>query len=63
MGDEFVVDRILNHDLVKVSSKMTQLEDLFKWVRYTDEHNTWEVMDSLLNCQDVVAKYKKEHKL
>jgi hypothetical protein len=29
---EFVVDRILEHDLVKVSSKTTQLECLMKWV-------------------------------
>jgi hypothetical protein len=46
-----------------VSSKKTQLECLIKWVGYTDEHNTWEVMDSLTNCEDVVAKYKEEHKL
>jgi hypothetical protein len=60
---DFVVNIILEHDLVKVSSKKTQLECLIKWVGYTDEHNTWEVMDFLTNCQDVVAKYKKEHKL
>jgi hypothetical protein len=60
---EFVVDMILEHDLVKVLSKKTQLECLIKWVRYTDEHNTWEAMDSLTNCQDVVAKSKKKQKL
>jgi hypothetical protein len=52
---EFVVDRILEHDLVKVSSKKIQLECLIKWVGYTDEHNTWEAMDSLTNFQDLVA--------
>jgi chromobox protein 5 len=58
---EFVVDKILEHDFVKVSSKKTQLECLIKWKGYTDEQNTWEEMDSLTNCPDVVAKYKKEH--
>jgi hypothetical protein len=60
---EFVVDKILEHDYIKVSSKKTHLECLIKWKGYTDEHNTWEIMDSLINCQAVVAKYKKEHKL
>ena len=60
---EFVVEKIVKHDLIKVSSKKTQLECLVKWTGYTDEHNTWEIMDSLTNCQDLVAKYKKEHKM
>jgi hypothetical protein len=60
---EFVVDMILEHDLVKVSSKKTQLECLIKWVGYTDEHKTWEVINSLTNSQDMVAKYENEHKL
>jgi chromobox protein 5 len=60
---EFVVDKILEHDFIKVSSKKIQLECLIKWKGYTDEHNTWEDMDSLTSCPAVVAKYKKEHKL
>jgi hypothetical protein len=60
---EFVVENIVKHDLIKVSSKKTQRECPIKWEGYTDEHNTWEVMDSLLNRPDVGAKYKKEHKL
>jgi hypothetical protein len=44
---EFIVGRILEHDLVKVSSKKTQLEYLIKWVGYTDEHDKWETLDSL----------------
>jgi hypothetical protein len=55
---EFVVDKILEHDFIKVSSKNTQLECLIKWKGCTDEHNTWEDMDSLTNCPTVVAKYK-----
>ncbi len=57
---EFVVEK---HDFIKVSSKKTQLECLVRWQGYTDEHDTWEIMDSLHNCPEVVAKYKKEHKL
>ena len=60
---EFVVHKILKHDMVKVSSKKTQLECLIKWKGYTDEHNTWEIMDSLHNCPEIVAEYKKTHKL
>jgi hypothetical protein len=60
---EFMVDKILEHDFIKVSSKKTQLECLIKWKGYTDEHSTWEDMDSLINCPAVVAKYKKERKL
>ncbi len=60
---EFVVHKILKHDMIKVSSKKTQLECLIKWKGYTDEHNTWEIMDSLHNCPEIVAEYKKTHKL
>jgi hypothetical protein len=60
---EFVVDKIIKHNFIKVSSKKTQLECLIKWKGYTDEHNTWEIMDFLTNCQEVVAKYIKVHKL
>jgi hypothetical protein len=60
---EFVVDKILEHDFIKVSSKKTQLECLIKWKGYTDEHNRWEDIDFLTNCPAVMAKYKKEHKL
>jgi hypothetical protein len=60
---EFVVDKIVQYDFIKVSSKKTQIECLVRWQGYTDEHDTWEIMDSLHNCPEVVAKYTKEHKL
>jgi hypothetical protein len=60
---EFVVEKIVAHNLIKLSSKKTQLQCLVKWSGYTDDHNTWETMDSLTNCQELVAKYKMEHKL
>jgi hypothetical protein len=60
---EFVVEKIIKHDNIKVSSKKTQLECLIRWKGYTDEHDTWEIMDSLHNCPEIVAQYKKTHKL
>jgi hypothetical protein len=61
--NEFVVDRILEHDLVKVSSKKTQLENLIKWVGYTDEHNKWETMDSLTKLPRCGSKVQKVTKV
>ena len=60
---EFVVEKIIQHDLIKVSSKKTQLECLIRWKGYTDEHDTWEIMDSLHNCPEIVAQYKEKHNL
>ena len=34
---EFVVEKIVKHDLIKVSSTKTQLECLVKWTGYTDD--------------------------
>jgi hypothetical protein len=54
-----VVKKSIKHDIVKVSSKKTQLECLIRWEGYTDEHDTWEIMDSLHNCPEIAAKYKR----
>jgi hypothetical protein len=38
-------------------------EFLVRWKGYSAEHDTWEPEDNLRNCQSVLTKYKKEHRL
>merc|ERR1712168_1553008 len=54
-GNEYVVEKILNHRLDSDGRK----QYLLKWKGYPDEENTWEPSENL-NCMKLIATYESK---
>lgn len=49
----YIVERVLSHRL-----RRQKMELLVKWQGYTQEHNSWEPAEAILeNCEDLVSAY------
>ena len=56
---EYVVEQILAHRDVG-RGKRTKRQYLVKWEGYSDEHNSWEPLRHLTNCEDAIQEYWNE---
>merc|ERR1711962_1660302 len=54
-GNEYVVEKILDHRLAPDGRK----QYLLKWKGYPDEENTWEPSENL-NCMKLIATYESK---
>ena len=60
---EYTVDQIIKHSLVPDGKKKPALEFLIRWKGYGSINDSWEPDENLTNCEKLVKKFKKEHKL
>ena len=57
------MEKIEEHRLVPDGKKKPALEFLIRWKGYGPINNSWEPDENLTNCEKLVKKFKKEHKL
>jgi hypothetical protein len=60
---EFTVEKIIQHRFVPDGIKKPALEFLIRWKGYSQINDSWEPNENLTNCEQLVKKFKKEHKL
>jgi hypothetical protein len=56
-GLEFEVEKLLLHRI----RKRGKTEFLVKWLGYPAEHNTWEPLEGMSHCMDLVQEYWAQH--
>jgi len=55
---EFEVERILDHRVVQIARRRSEVQYLIRWLGYGREYDSWEPQANLTNCQDIVAAYE-----
>lgn len=59
--EEYEVESILQHRFKKSGNRPRE-EFLVKWKGYGFEHCTWEPLENLTNCPDILAEFRRSNK-